>query len=404
MKILFLHGWQSTPGGLKPTYLKDHGHEILNPKLPDDDFDAAVRIAQAEFDQGKPDVVVGSSRGGAVAMNIDSGETPLVLLCPAWKSWGTATTVKQGTTILHSRADETVPFADSEELVRNSGVPSSAWIEVGTEHRLADPESLAAMLIACEFTALPKNWYSIYQWGRTARVGYGEWVASLILSRLDQINLVLTDFRQSGFRVGDHRGQLQLQTDIAQFTEKRFCRAMFNRSQVPLLGRVIDYEVPLKGTQNAPHGDIDLLSADNGKALLIEAKKPGTNESVLKAILEAFAYSSLVATVRSTFLQEFSLPQSSELVPVVLTFPSASSGRQLAGIDRLPRLRRLIVGLNHRLGQQGIAPLRFLIVDNEQAELDACLMTRQDPNGDVKVVFRNGFVPRIRKLDMIWDA
>jgi predicted esterase YcpF (UPF0227 family) len=25
MKILLLHGWQSTPGGVKPTYLKDHG-------------------------------------------------------------------------------------------------------------------------------------------------------------------------------------------------------------------------------------------------------------------------------------------------------------------------------------------------------------------------------------------
>ena len=65
MKILFLHGWQSAPGGLKPTYLKDHGHEVLDPALPDDDFDAATRIAQQEYDQGEPDVVVGSSRGGA---------------------------------------------------------------------------------------------------------------------------------------------------------------------------------------------------------------------------------------------------------------------------------------------------------------------------------------------------
>ncbi|MCL4204611.1 MAG: hypothetical protein KJ000_19155 [Pirellulaceae bacterium] len=150
MRILFLHGWQSTPGGLKPTYLKDHGHEVLNPALPDDDFDAAVRIAQAEFDQGKPDVVVGSSRGGAVAMNINTGTTPLVLLCPAWKLWGTATTVKPGTIIFHSRADETGPFADSEELVRNSGLPLDSLIEVGKEHRLADPDSLEAIVGACE--------------------------------------------------------------------------------------------------------------------------------------------------------------------------------------------------------------------------------------------------------------
>ena len=103
MKILFLHGWQSVPGGVKPTYLKDHGHAVINPKLPDEDFAGAVWIAQAEFDQHQPAVVVGSSRGGAVAMNMDSGGVKLVLLCPAWKRHGTARTVKPGTVILHSR-------------------------------------------------------------------------------------------------------------------------------------------------------------------------------------------------------------------------------------------------------------------------------------------------------------
>jgi alpha-beta hydrolase superfamily lysophospholipase len=149
MKVLFLHGWQSVPGGVKPTFLKDHGHEVINPKLPDEDFAEAVRIAQAEFDRHQPQVVVGSSRGGAVAMNINSGEAKLVLLCPAWKKWGTARTVKPGTAILHSRADDVVPFADSEELATNSG---ATLIEVGTDHRLADPEPLAAMLKASSAT------------------------------------------------------------------------------------------------------------------------------------------------------------------------------------------------------------------------------------------------------------
>jgi hypothetical protein len=43
-----------------------------------------------------------------------------------------------------------VPFPDSEELFRNSGLPASALIEVGNDHRLADPEPLEAMLRACE--------------------------------------------------------------------------------------------------------------------------------------------------------------------------------------------------------------------------------------------------------------
>ena len=157
MTILFLHGWTSVPGGVKPTFLAQHGHTVINPALSDHGFAEAVSIAQTEFDKHQPQVVVGSSRGGAVAMNIDSGGARLVLLCPAWKKWGKAKQVKPGTVILHSRNDDVIPFADSEELVKNSGLPSSALIEVGNDHRLADSESLATMLRECEAIRSERN-------------------------------------------------------------------------------------------------------------------------------------------------------------------------------------------------------------------------------------------------------
>lgn len=49
--------------------------------------------------------------------------------------------------ILHSRADDVIPFDDSEQLAMNSG---ATLIEVGTDHRLAEPEPLEAMLRECE--------------------------------------------------------------------------------------------------------------------------------------------------------------------------------------------------------------------------------------------------------------
>lgn len=149
MRILFLHGWRSVPGGVKPTFLASHGHTVINPALPDGDFAAALAIAQAEYDNHHPDVVVGSSRGGALAMNLNAGDTPLVLLCPAWKKYGTAKTICANSTILHSRGDDVIPFADSEELVRISGLPGYTLMETGSDHRLADPESLEMMLEAC---------------------------------------------------------------------------------------------------------------------------------------------------------------------------------------------------------------------------------------------------------------
>lgn len=83
-------------------------------------------------------------------MNISSGDTPLVLLCPAWKNWGIVKKLKANSTILHSRQDEVIPFEDSEELLEKSKLASDQLIEVGHEHRLADESSLVAMLWCCQ--------------------------------------------------------------------------------------------------------------------------------------------------------------------------------------------------------------------------------------------------------------
>jgi hypothetical protein len=65
--------------------------------------------------------------------------------------------VTHGTVILHSRADDVIPFGESEELAKKSG---AALIEVGSDHRLADLEPLEAMLRALRgnesvFSTLP---------------------------------------------------------------------------------------------------------------------------------------------------------------------------------------------------------------------------------------------------------
>jgi len=55
--------------------------------------------------------------------------------------------------ILHSKADEVVPFSDSAELVRNSGLPESALVVVGTKHA-----GLAKMIEAVEKAAAGASW------------------------------------------------------------------------------------------------------------------------------------------------------------------------------------------------------------------------------------------------------
>ena len=84
MKVRFLQGLESKPGGSKVQHLMDRGHTVFNPALPKPDFEESVRIAQEEVDVNRPDVIVGSSRGGAVAMAVDRAGARLVLIAPAW--------------------------------------------------------------------------------------------------------------------------------------------------------------------------------------------------------------------------------------------------------------------------------------------------------------------------------
>lgn len=146
MRILFLHGFGSDPNGIRPTFLGENGYDVIHPALPDHDFDESVRIAQLAFDQGRPNVVVGSSRGGAVAMNIDTGDVPLILIAPAWTNWGTARPVKPGTVILHSAHDDVVPIEGSRELLQRSGLSDDHLVVAGENHRMVDEAAFGALL------------------------------------------------------------------------------------------------------------------------------------------------------------------------------------------------------------------------------------------------------------------
>jgi pimeloyl-ACP methyl ester carboxylesterase len=122
--------------------------EVVNPSLPRDDFPESVRIARAAFDADPPAVVVGSSRGGAVAMAIQPTAAGLVLIAPAWRHFGVSPKLSMEPIILHSSGDEVIPIEDSRELLRQSSLPDSCLRVVGENHTMNDPEALAALLSA----------------------------------------------------------------------------------------------------------------------------------------------------------------------------------------------------------------------------------------------------------------
>jgi len=120
--ICFLHGLEGSPHGRKATALHDEGWNVIAPSLPKDDFEKSVQIAQRELEQTQPNLIVGSSRGGAIAMRL-AANVPLVLCAPAWRKSNVEPVVPAGTRIIQGIKDTVVLLADSIELEARNGLP-----------------------------------------------------------------------------------------------------------------------------------------------------------------------------------------------------------------------------------------------------------------------------------------
>ncbi len=140
------------------------------------------------------------------------------------------------------------------------------------------------------------------------------------LARLEAIETIK---RERPYFVG-HDGKTKNET--SNRLEERIALDMFHK-EYPLLGKIVDYQVPLKKTSaDKGLGKIDLIAyhATEKTLTLLELKKPDSNEMLLRAVLEIFTYSKQVAAekLKKEFREKYSLPPDLELTirPAVLLF------------------------------------------------------------------------------------
>tara|TARA_B100000886_G_scaffold103240_1_gene68604 strand:+ start:1654 stop:2121 length:468 start_codon:yes stop_codon:yes gene_type:complete len=143
VRVLFCHGKEGTPRGTKATAIKDEfGNGIVvAPRLTnsycESDFASDLLVVEA-LTKGA-DVIVGSSRGGALVCQADV-DIPKIMIAPAWKKFSVLPMLTKNDVILHSKHDALVPYEDSVRLAELFGC---RLIECGEDHRMSDPDTLA---------------------------------------------------------------------------------------------------------------------------------------------------------------------------------------------------------------------------------------------------------------------
>jgi len=140
LRVLFVHGLMSSPGGRKARYLAQR-FDSITPRMETGDFPGCLETQRRAIAAHRPDVVVGSSFGGAVLVElIRRGEWSGATLLLAQAALKLDATARLPSTLpvllVHGRADEVVPVEHSRTLAATS--PAARLIETEDEHRLVE--------------------------------------------------------------------------------------------------------------------------------------------------------------------------------------------------------------------------------------------------------------------------
>ena len=141
---------------------------------------------------------------------------------------------------------------------------------------------------------------------------YTEIIAEWLLSHVDLFNKIKLINREGSYRIESHDGKIINQE--SNRAEEKTATKLFDYSQnkgeiFDKIGKIIDYQTPLKNIQTDDAGKIDLLAynEDTDTLRILELKKSDSKETMLKCLLEVYTYLKIVNKVK--LLKDFGLPK-----------------------------------------------------------------------------------------------
>ncbi|MBN1654477.1 MAG: hypothetical protein JXA30_11965 [Deltaproteobacteria bacterium] len=140
IRVQFIHGLESSPQGKKATVFARH-FETCTKAMNTRDFWGCVELQADTINEFRPNVLVGSSFGGAVAVALlERGcwKGPTLLLAQAAFKYLPSACLPKGVPVLlvHGLKDDVIDIEDSRALARTGSNDMVKLIEVDDSHDL----------------------------------------------------------------------------------------------------------------------------------------------------------------------------------------------------------------------------------------------------------------------------
>ena len=156
---------------------------------------------------------------------------------------------------------------------------------------------------------------------------YTEVVSEWLLNNIDLLYKIKKITRLSSYKVDTHDGKHNNQN--SNRLEEIMAIEIFNQKSLNILGKVLDYQTPLKNEQDDKAGKIDIVSynKDIKTVYLLELKNEDNEETMLSCVLKIFTHLRILDTDK--FLFDFGLPKDTKIKASPLVFFNGSQYKEM---------------------------------------------------------------------------
>ena len=160
---------------------------------------------------------------------------------------------------------------------------------------------------------------------------YTEVVSEWLLNNIDLLYKIKKITRLSSYKVNTHKGKHNNPTSNRK--EEIIAMEIFRQGSLNILGKILDYQTPLKNERDDKAGKIDIVSynKDIKTVYLLELKKEDNEETMLRCVLEIFTYSKTLD--KDKFLEDFNLPKDTKIKASPLVFLNGSQYKEMVEGD-----------------------------------------------------------------------
>lgn len=187
-----------------------------------------------------------------------------------------------------------------------------------------------------------ENLSTLYKQSYVNRAAETEKISSYLLSNISKFQTIKKISRENSYKVRHrksdnktikipYRGEELIARKLAEIKFKNNC-----------FGEVIDYQVPLKNKREDIAGKIDLLSYSNNSLYIIEFKREGSHDTLLRSTLEIVTYWHQVN--KEKLVSDFDLPNTTVVKKAVLVFNDSKQHKEYLSLDS--NSRKLMKELN----------------------------------------------------------